>query len=109
VDFQNTGSFGFYKLIDTDLTNATTANDLYDNLAYDQTTGVVTSGLTAANLPSGFSAVTFYVGTASNGADAGSIGDVFVSVPEPSTLSLAGVGALGLLTRRRRSKRLPTA
>ncbi len=103
VDFQGTGSNGFYKLFDTDLASAALATDSWNGLTYDTTTGVVSTGLTGTNLAGGATA-TFLVGTATNGGD---LGDIYVSVvPEPSSGLLAAGTLGGLLTLRRRRRRL---
>ena len=90
---------GVFKLIDADLANATVAGDAYGNLTYNETTGVVTTGL-FANLPAGNAQ--FLVGTASNGGDLGDVYVQIVGVPEPTTLAALSLGATALLRRRRR-------
>jgi len=96
------GSNGFYKLFNTDLSNATLAGDTWNNLTYDLTTGLVSDGLTAVN-------AVFYVGTASNAAGLASsanIGDIYVQViPEPSTSLLVGLGVVAGFLAYRRSRR----
>lgn len=70
VDFGGTGEAGFYKLIDTSSDNSNT----YTGLTFDAA-GVVTSGLTLANLAPGLKG-TFIVGTANNGTS----GDLYLQV-----------------------------
>ncbi|MEK7953688.1 hypothetical protein [Luteolibacter soli] len=94
INFQGTGSNGFYKLFDTSSNNANT----WTGLTFNGTTGVVSGGLSITNLASGKTG-TLIVGTASNG---GTTGDIYLQVvPESSSLLLAALGS-GLLLRRRR-------
>lgn len=96
IDFLATGQAGFYKLFDSSSDNANT----WANLVFDDTTGVVSSGLTVSNLASGLSG-TLIVGTASNGA--GNVGDIYLQVvPEPSAYALLGAGLAFLYFLRRR-------
>jgi len=98
VNFLGTGQQGFYKLFDTGSDAST-----WSGLTFDSQSGVVSSGLFAANLPVGLTG-TFIVGTAGNGAD--SIGDIYVQIiPEPAAGLgfLSGVGVLALVRRRRSS------
>ncbi len=81
------GSNGFYKLFDTDLADATNAGDVWTNLTYDETSGLVSAGLLSAGN-------NFFVGTAGNGGD---LGDIYLEVvPEPSTFVML-LGGLGML------------
>ena len=74
--------------------------ETYAGLTFDSVTGLVSSGLSSANLAGGLTGE-FIVGTAQNGA--GSIGDIYFSVvPEPTPwMLIAGLG-LGVACRRRR-------
>lgn len=96
----NGGSTGYYKLFDSDLANGTQAGDAYTNLTYNETTGLVSAGLTSAGN-------SFYVGTAGNGGDVGDIYLQLAVVPEPGTvvMSMMGLGIFGVsyaVNRRRR-------
>lgn len=94
INFQGSGTNGFYKLFDTSSNNANT----WVGLTFDGTTGVISSGLSVSNLASGKTG-TLLVGTASNG---GNLGDIYLSVvPEPSAALLAGLGSCLLFRRRR--------
>ncbi len=94
INFQGSGTNGFYKLFDTSSNNANT----WVGLTFDGTTGVISSGLSVSNLASGKTG-TLLVGTGSNG---GNLGDIYLSVvPEPSAALLAGLGSCLLFRRRR--------
>jgi autotransporter-associated beta strand protein len=94
IDFGFGGTNGFYKLFDT--TSGTA--DLWDGLVFDGTTGLISSGLIAANLAPGRTGE-FLIGTAGNGGNAG---DIYLQViPEPRAALLGSIGAFFLLRRRR--------
>lgn len=93
IDFQNTGSLGFYKLLDTASNNANT----WTGLTIDGS-GLITSGLGYTNLADGYSAL-LIMGGSSFGGDTG---DIYLQVvPEPGAVFLGGLGTLLLLRRRR--------
>ncbi len=93
INFMGTGALGSYKIFDTDSSNANTWTGLAVNGS-----GQITSGLTASNLGSGYSAI-FYMGGGSYG---GTTGDIYVHViPEPKAAVIGGIGVLLLLRRRR--------
>jgi autotransporter-associated beta strand protein len=93
IDFQDSGSLGFYKLLDTSLDNAST----WTGLTIDGS-GLITSGLGYTNLADGYSALLIMGG----GSYGGDTGDIYLQVvPEPGAAFLGGLGTLLLLRRRR--------
>lgn len=94
IDFSFGGGNGYYKLFDTDGDSAS----LWLGLVYDPVSGLLTSGLAAANLAPGLSGQ-FLIGTTGNGGDSG---DIYLQViPEPGAAFLGSIGMLFLLRRRR--------
>lgn len=107
VDFLGTGAVGFYKLFDTSLADAGLLTDTWNNLTYDPTSGLVSSGLSATNLGP-LQAGVFYVGTGGGLGNGGDLGDIYLQVtaiPEPSTfaLLLCGATSLWLVARKRKA------
>lgn len=93
IDFLGTGAIGFYKLFDTSSNSSTTWTGL--TVAG---TGLITSGLAATNLTSGFSGNLIMGGNSLGGTS----GDIYLHVvPEPSAALLGGIGVMFLLRRRR--------
>ncbi len=94
INFLGTGASGYYKLFDTNSNNSNT----WTGLAFDGSSGLVSSGPTYSNLAASLTG-NFIVGTTSNG---GTTGDIYFHIiPEPATAPLGGIGMLFLLRRRR--------
>lgn len=92
IDFLGTGSVGWYKVFDTDLTTGTT----WTGLTLSGQT--VTAGLNVVNLGGGLTG-TFVVGDGTTG----DYNDIYLQVvPEPGSVLLFGVGATLFLARLRR-------
>lgn len=100
IDFLLTGTYGYYKLFDSDLATAVEGSDAWSGLTLGGGSGrQIISGLNVTNLGAGLTG-TLFVG---DGVGIGDAGDIYLFVPEPGSLAMMLVGSvmLWLVGRKR--------